>query len=92
MGLGISRKAMVGFEGLWTNHRFSGNVYLHGGIISMVLFIYKTHFLNHALKTRFLFSRSVFLRVVSRSVVCQKTRFLLNKKRIFKAWFQKCVL
>ena len=27
---------------------------------SMVLFIYKTHFWNHALKTRFLFSRSVF--------------------------------
>ena len=56
------------------------------------LFICKTHFRNHALKKRFLFSRRVFLRVVSRSVVCRKTRFLLNKKRVFKAWFQKCVL
>ena len=34
-----------------------------------VQFIYKTHFWNHALKTRFLFSRSGFLSVVSRSVV-----------------------
>ena len=56
------------------------------------LFIYKTHFRNHALKTRFLLSRSMFLRVVSRSVVCRKTRFLLNKKRVFQAWFLKCVL
>ena len=39
---------------------------------SKVLFIYKTRFWNHALKARFLFSRSVLLRVVSRCAVCRK--------------------
>ena len=42
--------------------------------MSKVLSIYKPHFWNHALKTYYLFSRSEFSSVVSRSVVCVKTR------------------
>ena len=32
--------------------------------------------------------------MVSRNVVCRKTQFyLLNRKRVFKAWFQKvCIV
>ena len=56
------------------------------------LFIYKTHFWNHALKTRFLFSKKrVFLQTTLLRNTLKNT-LLLNKKRVLKAWFQKCVL
>ena len=56
------------------------------------LFIYKTHFWNHALKTRFLFSKKrVFLQITLLETTLKNT-LLLNKMRVFKAWFQKCVL
>ena len=59
---------------------------------SKVLFIYKTHFWNHVLKTRFLFSKKrVFLQTTLLETTLKNT-LLLNKKRVFKAWFQKCVL
>ena len=60
--------------------------------LNKVLFIYKTHFWNHALKTRFLFSKKhVFLQTTLLETTLENT-LLLNKKRGFKAWFQKCVL
>ena len=61
-------------------------------IYLVFLFIYKTHFWNHALKPRFLFSKKcVFLQTTLLETTLKNT-LLLNKKRVFKAWFQKCVL